>query len=190
MNRLLSLRAEQLWALAAAAVLLLALLLGGGYLVRKHLWARETLASVDPRHARLAGLIQNQEHIAQIQQQLQANLTEYSYGSDRDAADIGNAVLQRVRNLADAHGLRVASSQVGTPKEDPEQGFDHIGLELRLEGNWAATLDLLRELATVRPAIFTEAAQFSASGGFVRGGQTANQTVTVQLGLFVLRRRP
>jgi len=196
MNRRLSLRPEQLWVLAAGCVLLLILLLGGGYAVRKHLWARETLASVEPRHARLAGLLQNQERITQIQQQLQANLAEYAYGPDQDAASVGNTALQRVRDLASTHGLRVASSQTGTPKEDAEQGFDRIGLELRLEGDWASTFELLRGLATVRPAVFTETAQFSAAGANFRGrgnynpNPVPNQTVAVQLGLFVLRQRP
>jgi len=184
MTRRLSLRPEQLWALAVGCVLLLALLLGAGYLVRKHLWASETLASVDPRHARLAGLLQNQERITEIQKQLEANLSEYAYGSDQDPAGIGNTALQHVRDLAGAHGLRVASSQVGTPKED--QGFDRIGLELRLEGDWAPMLDFLRELAAMRPAVFTETAQLSPAGGF----RNQPQTVAVQLGLFVLRQRP
>jgi len=193
MTRRLSLRPEQLWALAAGCVLLLAVLLGAGYLVRKHLWASETLANVDPRHARLAGLLENQERIAQVQQQLQDNLAEYAYGSDQDAAAIGNTALQRVRELAGAHGMRVASSQTATPKED--QGFDRIGLELRLEGDWAHLLDFLRALAAARPAIFIETAQFTASGGggFLRGQnqpQNQSQTVAVQLGLSVLRQRP
>jgi len=192
-HRRIALRPEQLWALAAGCVLLVVLLLGGGYLVRKHLWARDTLDTVDPRYSRLAGMLQNQERLTDIQKRLRANFADYSYGADRDPSDIGNAALQRVRDLATTHGLRVASSQVGAPKEDPDKGFDRIGLELRLEGGWAPMLDLLRELAAVRPAIFTETAQLSASVSAPTGsGPNAvrYQTVTMQLGLFVLRQRP
>ncbi|MDO5624435.1 MAG: type II secretion system protein GspM [Pseudomonadota bacterium] len=186
MNRLAALRPEQLWLAAAALILAVLMAMGMGYVLRKHQWATDTLQSAEPRVARLNGLLQNEELLAQAQSALNANLNEFVYPADRDPGEIGNAALQRVREMAAGRGLRVASSQATLTPRD-EQGFDRIGLDLRIEGDWNAVFALLRDLADARPALYLGLAQFTAQG---TGEQGRPQTIAAQLGLFVLRQRP
>jgi len=178
-------RPEHLWLLAAALVLLLALALMGFKVLSVHRNASRLLADIQPRYARVAGLLQSTELIGKSTQALQANLTEYVYPAEGDPGQIGNQALQQVRDIANARGLRVTSSQVAAPRED--RGFDRIGLSLRVEGDWPQMLTLMRELARQRPAIYSDIVQISSQGNF---SQTRGVTViSTQFDLYVLKER-
>ena len=178
-------RPEPRWlALGALAVLLLALAAAALWVAGVHQRAAARLAELEPRHARLAGLLQSGERLTQSQQALQANLAQFVHPPETDAAQLGNTVLQRVRELATARGLRVTSSQAATPRED--KGFDRIGLNLRVEGDWPQLVALLRELAQLRPAVYTSTLQLGVQHGGAQGGP---QTVFGNLDLYVLKER-
>ena len=178
-------RPEPRWlALGALAVLLLALAAAALWVAGVHQRAAARLAELEPRHARLAGLLQSGERLTQSQQALQANLAQFVHPPEADAAQLGNTVLQRVRELATARGLRVTSSQAATPRED--KGFDRIGLNLRVEGDWPQLVALLRELAQLRPAVYTSTLQLGVQHGGAQGGP---QTVFGNLDLYVLKER-
>jgi len=174
-------RPEQLWLLAGALLLLALLVWAVATVALAHGRAVDRLTDVGPRHARVAGLLQGSERLAQQAQALKNNLLDYVYPADGDAGQIGNLTLQRVRDAASARGLRVASSQVAAPRED--KGFDRIGLSLRVEGDWASMQALLTELARQRPAIYSQTVQLNAQGGAMR------QTVAGQFELYVLKER-
>lgn len=176
-------RPELLWLLAAAALLLLLAGWAGGTLLLKHQQAATRLAEIEPRHARLSGLMGSQDLLAGAAAQLQANLADYVYPADQDPSHTANQALQRVRELATRHGLRVASSQTAAPRD--EDGFDRIGLNLRIEGGWPAITALLADLAAQRPAIFYTALQL----GQQQGGRAEDGSSFVQLDLYVLKER-
>ena len=111
MIRRAALRPEHAWLLIAACVLLLVLGWGVTTAVRAHIAAAEALDGVNPRVARLTGLLENEEQLRRAQADLTANLAQFVYPAERGADDIGNDALQRVRELATQRGLRVASSQ-------------------------------------------------------------------------------
>lgn len=186
MSRTIPLRSERLWAIAVAAVVLLALAWAMTTVVAVHRRAAQTLSEVEPRHARLQGLLQNTERTAQMERALQANLAEFVQGADADPAQIGNAALQRVRELATARGLRVASSQVMAPREEKDQPFDRIGLTLRMEGEWAQFQGLLADLVRTRPALYTDLVQMSMQGAALPGRA---QPIAGQFDLYVLKER-
>ena len=177
-------RPEVLWLLLAGGVLLAALAWAGWTVVAKYRQASATIAEIDPRHARMAGMLQNKELFAQSQSALQASLAEFVYPAEEDPSQTGNGALQRVRELATARGLRVTSSQAATPRED--KGFDRIGLNLRVEGDWPQLVALLRELAQLRPAVYTSTLQLGVQHGGAQGGP---QTVFGNLDLYVLKER-
>lgn len=193
-----TLRPDQLWLLLAAAVLLAALVLGGLWVAGVHQRAAERLAQIEPRHARLAGLLQNEEQLAQATQDLQANLANFLHPADADPGQIGNSVLQRVRELAAAQELRVTSSQVTAPAEDRDHpGFERLGLSVRVEGDWAQVQALLAALPRERPAIYSQTVQLQAQGG-LRVGRGARgappdaapaPTIQAQLDLYALQER-
>ena len=177
-------RPEGLWLLAAGCVLLLVLGWASWTVVSKYRQASAQLADIDPRHARLAGMLQDKELFAQSAGALTANLAQFVYPAEGDASQTGNAALQKVRDLATARGLRVASSQSAAPRD--EKGFDRIGLVLRVEGDWEQLVALLRELAQQRPAIFTNTLQLGAQ---LRGLRDQPQSMFGQLDLYVLKER-
>ena len=177
-------RPEALWLLIAGALLLALLAWASWTVVAKYRQAGAVLAEIEPRHARLAGLLQNQELLAQTDSALQANLIEHVGTAEEDPGQTGNAALQRVRELAGGRGLRVASSQTTAPRDD--NGFDRIGLSLRVEGDWPALVALLRELAQQRPALYIHSVQLGIQGF---GHQGAPQTLFGNLELDVLKER-
>ena len=172
-------RPESLWLLAAGCVLLAVLAWAGWTVVAKYRQASATIAEIDPRQARMAGMLQNKELFAQSEQALTANLAEFVYPTADDASQTGNAALQRVRELASTRGLRVSSSQTAAPRD--EKGF---GLSLRIEGDWPALAALLAELARQRPAIYINTLQL----GVQRSGFAGEAPlVFAQLDLYVLK---
>ena len=181
-------RPEPRWlALGALAVLLLALAAAALWVAGVHQRAAARLAELEPRHARLAGLLQSGERLTQSQQALQANLAQFVHPPEADAAQLGNTVLQRVRELATTQGLRVTSSQAAAPREDKDQpGFGRIGVSLRVEGDWPQLQGLLRALPAERPAIYSDTMQLLSQG--TQAGR-ASAMIQAQLELFVLQER-
>ena len=129
-------RPEFLWLLLAGALMLLALGWASWTVVVKHRQASGLLADIEPRHARLAGMLQNKELLAQTESALQANFSEYVSPAEEDPGQIANAALQRVRELASARGLPqqrpalyTATVQLGV------QGFSAQGTPQTMFGN-------------------------------------------------------
>ena len=185
MTKLQPQRPETLWLLAGGALLRLALAWAAWTVVSKYSQAAARLADIEPRHARLAGLLRGGDRFAETDDALKANLAQFAYPADSDASQTGNAALQRVRDLATARGLRVASSQAAAPRED--QGFDRIGINLRVEGEWQQLVELLRELPQQRPAIHYTTLQIGTQQGGRR--QDGPQPVFGQFDLYVLKER-
>jgi general secretion pathway protein M len=176
-------RPEVLWIVAAAAVLLLAGLWACWFTWTKYQQAHQRLAEIEPRYARLAGLLQNGERLALADSALKANLANYVYGAGDDANQIGNTALQQVREMATKQGLRVTSSQVTPPRD--EQGFDRIGLNIRVEGEWPQLVALLGQLAQQQPLVQYGNLQI----GTVYSGPKAGQEVFGFFDLYVLKER-
>lgn len=108
-------RPESLWLLAAGCVLLAVLARAGWTVVAKYRQVSEQLADIGPRHARLAGMLQNKELFAQSASALQANLASIRLsGRRRRQPDRQRRPAEGAR-LATARGLRVASSQSAAP---------------------------------------------------------------------------
>ncbi len=185
MTKLRPQRPETLWLLAGGVLLLLVLVWAASTTLLKYRQAAARLDEIEPRHARLAGLLQSSDRFAQADTVIQANLAEFVYPADGDASQTANAALQRVRELASARGLRVSSSQTAAPRD--ESGFDRIGLNLRVEGDWPQLVELLRELPQQRPVIYYTALQI----GTQQGGRQpdAPQPVFGQFDLYVLKER-
>lgn len=177
-------RPELLWLLAAGALLLALLAWSSWFVVSRHQQAAAQLAAIDPRYARLTGLIQHKDEFAQMSQAVQANLQQFVYPAGQDAGQVGNNALQRVRELATARDLRISSSQAAAPRD--EHGFDRIGLVLRIEGQWPQLVGFLRELVQQRPAIYTTTLQMAVQFGGMPGTAPA---VLSQLDLYVLQER-
>lgn len=173
-----------LWLSIGAAVLLALLLAAGGFAASVYGQATRQLADIEPRHARLAGLLQNKELLTQAESALDANSSQFIGAASEDPIQLGNTALQRVRDLATGHGLRVTSSQAAAPRD--ENGLDRIDLTLRVEGQWPQLVALMSDLMRAQPTIFTSVLQFGASN---MGAQGQVSAMFGNLNLFVLKER-
>ncbi|MDR0479852.1 MAG: type II secretion system protein M [Burkholderiaceae bacterium] len=186
-----TLRSEQVW-LLLAALILIALIAGlATFTLGVHAKAAQTLAQIEPRYARISGLLEKQQQIQQASKALETSLARYVYPSDGDASQIGNQVLQKVRDLASAAGLRVTSSQSQPAKEDNNHpGLDRIAIDLRIEGDWNALQGLLSDLTRQTPAIYQNTLQLTSQGSGWAVNPKAPLTVSGQFDLYVLQAHP
>ena len=177
---------EQLWLLLGGLLLLSLIAAGALWVAGVHTRAATRLAELEPRHARLAGLLGHGDQLAAAEQTVQANLAQYLHPPEADAGLVANGVLQRVRELAGQHELRVTSSQVTAPTEDKDNPrLERVGLSLRLEGDWPRLQALLTALARERPAIYSQTVQLMAQA--MPAGRPS--PIQAQLDLFVLKER-
>lgn len=117
----------------------------------RHQGAKERLAEIEPRHARLLGLQAGQAALDAARDKVQEVRSQLVYPSTQDATQAGNAAQQRVRDILTGAGLQVLSSQVLPAKE--EKGFDRIALTLRAEGDALAMNSALAVLGGQSPVI-------------------------------------
>ncbi len=155
---------------------------GGGYVYQKHQWAQSRLDELEPRYARLKGLMASTAELEQARARAQAVLSRYVYPTEQDASQVGNMAQQRVRDLFTAAGLQIVSSQVLPAKTD--KGFDVIPLSVRAEGELLALQGGLVGLNGQKPAILIKGVNIQTIGS-VRSD--IPQRLAVQFDLFVLR---
>ena len=170
--------------LVTLALVLMPVGLLGGYLYSKYQWATQRIAEVEPRHARLSGLMADKDSLAQAQAQAVDRLAQYLHPAGQDANQVGNDVQQRIRSVLSTAGLSIVSTQVLAAKE--EKNFERIPLTVRAEGDMMAVQLALAALDEQKPAILTEGFVLQAAAAPVKGVQR----LAVQLNLVILRGKP
>ena len=168
--------------LALAAVFFLAGL--SIYGVSKHRWAASTLAELEPRHARLAGLQAGAADLEKALSERRSLLARNAYLVSQDIAQAGSDAQQRARETFARAGLEVSSTQVLPARA--VDGFDRIPVVLRLEGELAALQAALLLLPSLAPSLFIEGFNAQTVGLPRADGP---QRLNIQVNLFVLRVR-
>lgn len=166
------------------AVLLIFPAAAGFYVWKKHQWAEEQIAQLEPRFARLAGLRQSKDRLASAEASANALVASHAYPSSQDSVQVGNDAQQRIRALFADSKLEVASIQVLPPKE--QAAFDRIGIVLRVEGELTGIQNALTLLDKQAPTVWVDSVSIQAVG-FVKP-QTA-QRLAAQFSFSVLRVR-
>lgn len=178
----------QRWVLLGTLVALaLPLLLLASYVVQRHRQAEDALSQLEPRHARLLGVLAQRDDIVRVTEQAQELRANYLYPAGQDSTQTGNTAQQRMRDLLTAAGLLVRSSQVLPAKE--EHGFDRIGLTLTVEGDQLALQAALAELSVQRPLVLLSDLDIRVVGGLGNHAPTTAPRLTAQFSLSVLRER-
>lgn len=180
-----SLVRRSIWQFVIVGLILLPLALGGLYIWHKHQWAQTRLAELEPRHARLQGLMQRQDDFAAALHAREQFLGAHSYPAEQTASQAGNDAQQRIRDLFAESGLNVVSVQVQAVRESG--AFDAIPISLRVEGALPALHKALAGMQTQTPRVVTEFVGIQTVGA-VRPAST--QQLSAQLTFMVLRARP
>ena len=179
----LPVRTRNAMLLAAAALLLFGSAVA--YVVSKHYWARDRLAELEPRYARLIGIEASGAALDKALIERRGLLGRHAYAASQDVARAGSEAQQRARELFTKAGLEVSSTQVLPAKA--VDGFDRIPVVIRVEGDLGALQGALVVLPVQSPSLFVESLNVQTSG---MPKADVAQRLSVQINLFVLRARP
>jgi general secretion pathway protein M len=187
MSRFMQLLASRVAWLQAITILLLLLPLVGAslYVWGKHLRIQADLSDIEPRYARLLGMVEHQTELSSVALQAQQQLARVAYPASQDATQAGNDAQQRIRTLFADSRLNVISIQVLPPKE--QGSFDHIPIDLRVEGDLTAMQNALAALANLTPLVVAEEVSIQTVGVVL---PASNQRLAAQFGFAVWRVRP
>ena len=94
------------------------------------------LADIEPRYARLLGLLARQNDLQSLGLRVNEHLAQLAFPASLDTAKAGNEAQQRIRSLFTESRLEIISSQVMPPKQETD--FDRIQINLRAEGDITA----------------------------------------------------
>ena len=148
--------------LLAVLLVLAPFLAAGAYVWQKHQWASSLLSEVEPRHARLQGLKTTQPELELALKQTRATLNQHVYPASLDATKAGNDAQQRVRAVFAESQLTIDSVQVLDAKD--VEGFQRIGIVLRVEGSLPNFHEAILKLNDQTPSILVDGFSIQNSG--------------------------
>lgn len=161
-------------------------LLGAAYLVWvKHQQLQVILADIEPRYARLQGLVDSAAALQALDAKAGAQLARSAYPHTQDATKSGNDAQQRISLILTESKVDVMSTQVLPAKEAGK--FDKIAINVRVEGELPAIKDALFKLSTQTPAILVDSIALQTIGA-VRPASI--QRLSGQFSFAVYRVRP
>lgn len=150
--------------LQALTVLVLLLPIGGTalYVWTKHQSVQSRLSDLEPRYARLAGLLERQTDLQKLGLQANEQLGSLAYPASQDVTEAGNDAQQRIRSLFSDSKLDIISIQVLPSKEDTK--FDRIPINLRVEGDLTGIHDAFLKLSTQSPLVLVDSLTLQTIG--------------------------
>ena len=177
------------WLQALTVLAILLPVAGGGlYVWAVHQRAQSRLADLEPRYARLAGLVEWRADLKALGVQAGEELARLAYPATQDVTKAGNDAQQRIRALFADSKLDVSSIQVLPAKqEDKDAKFDRISIDLRVEGDLTGMQNALALLASQTPVVLVDSLALQTIGA-VKPAST--QRLGGQFNFSVLRLRP
>lgn len=155
-------------------------------LAARYRWADDTLQSIEPRFSRLEGLIGVGPQLLTIYGRAQSSLSDAVYPADADHARVGTDFQQRLRQMAQSSGLRVAGTQILPVRT--EDGYSLVSVSATLNGDSGALGDFLVALETERPSVIVERLVIQGPRAGRRG--EIDGTLTVQMNMSVMHLVP
>lgn len=152
----------RLWSALIIVLLCLPALWGGWYVWQKHTWATERLAELEPRHARLQGLVASEAELREASEKALAEVRRHVYHVSVDATQAGNDAQQRIREVVSASGMTVSSLQALPAKEDGP--LDRIPVALAAEGQLFQIQAALLALGALQPTVWVESVSLRPAG--------------------------
>jgi len=142
---------------------------------------------IEPRLARLQGLVEQQALIGERSAQAQEALRALAYPVEADATSLAASLQAEVRQIMDAAGLEVTNSQVMPVRRD--EVFEQVPVKLTVKGSLAALNNAMVGVAAFRPQLLVETIDTFPSRGQRRPDGADEQLLTAVVQVFALRRR-
>lgn len=153
-----------LWLQALTVLLILLPLSAAGiYIGTKHQQAQQLLTDLEPRYARLLGLLDRQNDLKALAAQGNEQLARLTYPVGQDVTQAGNDAQQRIRSLFADSKLEIISIQVLPPAKE-ETKFDRIQISLRVEGEMVGIQNALSQLSAQTPQVLVDSVTLQTIG--------------------------
>jgi len=174
----------RVWQVLLLALLCLPVVLAGVYVWQKHQWATQRLAELEPRHARLQGLLAREAEFQQASEKAGVQIRRHAYHVSVDANQAGNEAQQRIREVFAGSGLTGSARPVRPAKE--EGPFDRIPGALAVEGEMFQVQAALLALGATQPTVLIDAVTLRPTG---LAPPSSSPRLAGQFRLSVLRER-
>lgn len=142
---------------------------------------------IEPRLARLQGLLNQQELISERSSEAQRSLRLLAYAPEFEATALAASLQAEVRRVMDVAGLEVSNSQVMPVRRD--EAFEQVPVKLTVKGSLVALNNALVGLAAFRPQLLVESVDTFPSRGGRRPDRQEEQNLTAVIQVFALRDR-
>ena len=143
---------------------------------------------IEPRVARLKGLMQNEAELARQRQLAEKRLREVAFPATDDSSALAARLQADIRQVLSEAGMSVSNSQV-MPVREGEQ-FDRVAVKLTTAGSLAALDAALIGIAAYRPQLLVESLDTFPVRANARKNAAESQSVTAVMQLMVLRVLP
>ena len=141
---------------------------------------REQISSIEPRVARMQGLVAKE---GQIQASL-AVVADHIYPNSSAAEAVAASLQAEARRMLSEAGMSITNSQVLKPRKRDQ--FDYVAVKIVARGTLTQLDQGLSELDQFRPVIFVESLD-AFPNRRRRKQETETQVLTVSLQLLSLR---
>jgi general secretion pathway protein M len=140
--------------------------------------------SIEPRLARLQGLIEHEDALEQALAGVQNRVSDHVYPATTDAAGVGAALQAELRGILGDSGFEVTNSQVLPVRRKPR--FDYISVKVVARGSLEQLENSLAELDRFRPLVMVETLDVMPNRTRRRDAPD-EQTITVTVTFLTLR---
>jgi general secretion pathway protein M len=159
------------------------------YILLDFLLARQGYqAEIDrlqPRVARMAGLIESEEQLRVSAGQLDSQVLNLVYPPTDDSPTVSAALQKDMRQIMTDAGLSVTNSRILPVLQ--EESFDRIGLSLTVSGGLDALDSALLAMAAYKPLLLIDTMDIKPQRMSRARDKNAQQIVTVSFQLLTLR---
>lgn len=150
--------------------------------------AQGRISDLEPRIARLQGLVNNEWALRDSAGQVDTRLAELGYPASEDANTVAATLQAEVRQLFAEAGLGVSNSQVMPIRK--EENFDLIAIKLTASGGIGALDAALIGVSAFRPLLLVESMDVFPARSQAKRGEPEAQELTAVVQLLALRLLP
>jgi general secretion pathway protein M len=154
-------------------------------LLSVHSEAQAEIDRIEPRIARLRGLIDYEDQLREAAVVVDTQVLELVYPVSEDQATVSAELQTQLRDIFTSAGLSVNNSQVLPVRE--QGNFDYIGVKLTVKGSLSALDEALAGVASYIPLVLVESLDVYPARTPRGKGAVAQQQLTASLQLLSLR---
>ena len=147
--------------------------------------ARSGIERLEPRVARLQGLIDYEDQLRAASAAVDSKVLELVYPATDDQATVAAALQTNVRDIFGEAGLSVSNSQVLPARA--QGNFDYVGVKLTVTGDLPALDEALAGIAAYLPLVLVESLEVYPARAARGQGESEQQLLTATIQVLSLR---